>query len=133
MKRGYVLFTIVVLTLSAACNDSTGYGGPVGAGTLVLQLTSPHPDDGAVLFEVTGPAIESAGTANASLRVFTRRDGTSRVVGAVVGDLANGAVATLQVPDRGAAAAYSARVLEVADRQSVLRTSIAGYALRVAP
>jgi hypothetical protein len=37
------------------------------------------------------------------------------------------------VPDAGAAAAagYTGRVLEVADRQDVLRASLAGYALTV--
>jgi len=51
----------------------------------------------------------------------------------VVGNLANGAVVTLHVPDVGAAASYTANVLEVADRQDALRPSLAGYALTVAP
>jgi hypothetical protein len=133
MKRRILSFAMVAaLSLGAACYDSTGNGYGGGPGTLVLRLTTPHPDDGAVLFEVTGPPVESVAAANGSLRVFTRHEGV-RVVGAVVGDLANGAVVTLQVPDRAAAAGYSARVLEVSDRQSVLRASLAGYALRVAP
>ena len=55
------------------------------------------------------------------------------MVGAVVGNLANGAVVTLHVPDVGAAARYTANVLEVADRQDALRTSLTGYALTAAP
>jgi len=41
-------------------------------------------------------------------------------------------VATLHVPDVGAAARYTTTVLEVADRQDALRASLAGYALTVA-
>src|SRR5439155_25468841 len=77
--------------------------------------------------------IDSATVANASLRLFTRRESGSTVIGAVVGALDNGAVATLHVPDVGAAARYTTTVLEVADRQDALRASLAGYALTVAP
>jgi hypothetical protein len=50
-----------------------------------------------------------------------------------VGVVANGAVVTLRVPDVGAAAAYTARVVEVADRENALRGSLTGYALTVVP
>src|SRR5256885_1872054 len=103
------------------------------AGTLTLRLTTPHADDGAMTFQVSGPPIDSATVANASIRLFTRRESGSTVIGAVVGALDNGAVATLHVPDVDAAARYTTTVLEVADRQDALRASLAGYALTVAP
>jgi hypothetical protein len=96
---------------------------------VTLRLTTPHTDDGAMLFEVSGPPIDSATAANASLQLFTRRVGDSTIVGVVAGVVAGGAVVTLHVPDAGAAAEYTARVLEVADRQNLLRASLAGYAL----
>ena len=102
-------------------------------GTLTLRLTTPNLDDGAIEFSVTGPPINSAVAVTASLRLFTRRVDDSTMVGVVVGDVANGALVTLQVPDVGAAAAYRARAIEVADRQDVLRESLTGYALTVAP
>ena len=127
----WILVMIAVLLLDVACsNDATG--GDTQAGTLTLRLTTPHADDGAMTFEVGGAPIDSAVVINTSLRLFTRRDG-STIVGAVVGSLANGGVITLHVPDVGAAARYTATVLEVADPQDALRTSLAGYALTVAP
>jgi len=128
----WIFAMVAALSVGAACSDDSTGGAP-RAGTLVVRLTTPHADDGAMTFEVSGPSIDSAMAVNGSLRLFTRRVGGSTVVGAVVGALANGAVVTLYVPDVGAAAGYTARVLEVADRQDALRTSLAGYALTVAP
>lgn len=128
----WVFALVAVLSLGTACsNDATG--GDTRAGTLTLRLATPHADDGAVMFELSGPPIDSAIAVGASLRVFTRRASGSTMVGVVVGDVTNGAVVTLRVPDVGAAAGYTARVLDVADRQNALRASLAGYALTVTP
>jgi hypothetical protein len=123
---------VAALFVSVACSDESTSAG-AGAGTLVLRLTTPHADDGAMTFEVIGPPIDSAVAVNASLRLFTRRVNGSTVVGAVVGELINGAVVTLHVPDVRAAAGYTATLIEVADRQDALRASLAGYALTVDP
>jgi hypothetical protein len=128
----WILATVAALSIGAACSsDSTG--GAAQPGTLTLRLATPHADDGAMIFEVSGPPIDSVIVANASLRLFTRREGGSTVSGAVVGALTGGAVVTLHVPDVGAASGYTARILEVADRQNGLRTSLTGYALTVGP
>ena len=125
------VFAIIALPLlGVACSNDLAGGGPQ-AGSLTLRLTTPHVDDGAMTFQVSGPAIDNATAANASLRLFTRRVDGSTVVGAVVGTLADGAVITLHVPDVGAAARYSATVLEVADRQDALRAALTGYELSV--
>ena len=133
MRHLYRLFVVAALLAGAACaGDATGNGGPPGSGTFILRLTTPHADDGAVLFELSGPAIDTVVAANASLRLFTRRaNNPSTIVCAIVGPVAGGVVATLRVPASDAAAAYSARVVEVADRQNVLRGSLAGYGLVV--
>lgn len=134
MRRVCMLFALAVLFFGVACaDDSTGTGGPPQAGTLILRLTTPHADDGAVLFELSGPPIDSVVAVSASLRLFMRRASDSTIVAAVVGDIADGAVVTLRVPDVGAAAGYTARVLDVADRQNALRASLTGYALTVVP
>ncbi len=121
-------FIAVVALLSAACSDATTSAG-TGAGTLVVRLTTPHADDGALLFSVSGPRIDSITVSAGSIRLFTRRGGDS-IVAAVVGPLANGAVVHLHVPDVGATG-YTATVMEVADREDALRASLAGYALIV--
>lgn len=131
MRRVCMLLALAGLLFGAACADApTGTGGP-RAGTLIVRLTTPQTDDGAVLFELSGPPIESVAAVNASLRLFTRRTNDATVVGAVVGAVTNGTVVTLRVPDVGAAPRYTARVLEVAGRDNVLRASLTGYALTV--
>ena len=131
-RPGWILALVAALSVSAACSND-----PVAivphAGTLTLRLTTPHVDDGALTFTLSGPAINNATAANASLRLFTRGSGESTIVGVLVGDLANGAVVTLNVPDVTAAAGYTAQVLEVADRDDALRDSLTGYALAVTP
>ena len=134
MNRMRILFALAAVVIAAACTgDSTGTGGggPAGRGTLIVRLTTPHADDGAILFELSGPPIDSVVAVNASLQLFTRRANDSTIVGAVIGVVVNGAVVTLQVPDINASARYAARIVEVADRENVLRASLTGYALTV--
>lgn len=131
-RSGWIFALVAALSVSAACSDDPVAGGPQ-AGTLSLRLTTPHVDDGALTFTLSGLPINNATAANASLQLFTRRSGDASVVGILVGDLANGAVVTLNVPDVRAAAGYAAQLLEVADRNDALRASLAGYALSVAP
>ena len=133
MSRSRWIFAMVAaLSVGTACSDNPT-SGSARAGTLTLRLTTPHADDGAMTFEVRGAPIDGATAVDASLRLFTRRVDGSTMVGAAVGNLANGAVVTLHVPDVGAPARYTATVLEVADRQDALRASLAGYALAVDP
>jgi len=128
MNRGrWLLALVAALPVAAACSDEPTRSAD--AGTVTLRLTTPHTDDGAVLFEVTGPPVEGATPADASLQLFTRREGDSTLVGVVVGSISDGAVVELQVPDIDEAAGYTARVIEVADRQNALRASLTGYAL----
>lgn len=130
MRQVFQLLAVVACLIGAACTgDSTS--GPIESGTLILELSTPHTDDGAVLFELSGPTIDTVVAVNASLRLFTRRAGDATMVGAVVGPVANGAIAILRVSNTGAASAYSARIVEVADRQNTLRGTLTGYALRV--
>lgn len=132
MSRLRWIFALsAALLAGAACSDDP-IGAPRG-GTLTLRLTTPHADDGAVMFDVSGPSIDSALAAGSLLRLFTRRVDGSTVAGVVVGVVSNDAVVTLQVADTGRAAEYTARVLDVADRQNALRASLAGYALTVTP
>jgi hypothetical protein len=131
-RAHWLLGVMAALSLGAACTDDPN-SGAARAGSVSLRLTTPYADDGALLFEVSGPQIDSARAVNGSLQLFTRRVGSSTLAGVVVGAVANGTVVTLQVPDVGAAAGYSARVIEVADRHDALRASLTGYTLAVVP
>lgn len=135
MKRRRRIFATVTLLaalgVGAACSDYPGGGGPTQPGTLTLRLTTPHDDDGAIVFELSGPPVDDATAAGASLRLFTRRVNDATIRGAVLGTLANGAVVALQVPDVDAVAEYTVRVLEVADRGDALRDDLTGYVIAV--
>jgi hypothetical protein len=120
---------VAALLVAAACSDQPTDVG-AGPGQLAVRLTTPHADDEALLFEVSGP-VDSVSAARGLLQLFTRRLDDSTVVGAVVGPLDNGAIVTLHVPNVSAAAVHVVTVLEVADHEDVLRLSLAGYALTV--
>src|SRR6266496_3702138 len=112
MSRSRWIFAMVAaLVAGAACSDNPT-GGSARAGTLSLRLTTPHADDGAMTFQVSGPPIDNATVANASLRLFTRRETGSTVIGVVVGALAHvGHVQRDHGPvGEGAAPGYSATV-----------------------
>jgi hypothetical protein len=127
MSHARWMFAIVATLVSVACSDGPTNPDAV-AGTLVLNLTTPHADDGALLFELNGPPIDDMTANDGSVQLFTQRVGGS-TVGAVVGALANGTIVRLHVPD--VSAGYRATVLEVANRDDALRASLAGYALTV--
>ena len=123
------------LLVGVACTDdpNTPTGGGARPGVAILHLTTPNADDGAVLFEVSGVPIDSAVAMNSSLRLFTRRVDGSTMVGALAGGVATGPVVRLYVADVVAAARSTVRVLEVADRQDALRSSLTGYVLALIP
>ncbi len=129
-RRLWILAVAALLLDSTGCGDS---GSPTRPGTLRVSLTTPHSDDGAMLFEVNGPAIDTMAPVNASYRLFTRRIGTTAVRAVLAGPLAAGTVVTLEVPDIGAAGSYTATLAEVVDRQNQVRPSLGGYGLSVAP
>jgi hypothetical protein len=130
---GRTVALLVALSAGVACSDDPIGAPPQRTGTLTLLLTTPHTDDGAVMFEVSGPPVDSVLAANTSLRLFTRRADGSTVVGVAVGVVTGDALVMLHVPDTTRAAEYTARLLDVADRGNVLRASLAGYALSVMP
>ena len=128
MNRLRGTFTIMAaLLVGASCSDDAVTGAQ--ASTVILHLTTPHADDGAVLFAVSGPPIDSATADNGRLRLFTRRSGETTIIGALIGVVRNGAEVTLHVRDAGSPFAYTAQIVEVADRANALRGSLAGYAL----
>jgi hypothetical protein len=126
-RYGWLAAAGLTSLLMACSNDSTGVDP--GSGTAVLRLSTPLVDDGAVLFTLSGPPIDSATPVNPSLRLFTRQANDSTLVGALIGNVAAGAVITLHgAADPGR---YVVRVVEVADRDDLLRETLIGYALTV--
>jgi hypothetical protein len=129
-RKLWILAAAALLLDGTACGDS---GSPAQPGTLRVSLTTPNIDDGAILFEVSGPAIDTITAVNASYRLFTRRIGNTTVRVVLAGAVASGTVAVFEVPDVDAAGSYTATLTEVADRQNQLRLQLNGYQLQVAP
>ena len=118
-----------VLGAAACSGDSTSSPVP---GTLDVLLTTPRSDDGAMVFEITGPAIDTVLPINSSVVVYTRRLTASTVRGVAAGAIAGGALLVVDVPDVAAAGSYVGTVLQVANRQNALQP-LGGYGLTVAP
>ena len=101
------------------------------SGTLVMSLTTPNADDGAILFSLSGAAIDNPAAVAASDVFFFRATGSTSINAVVVGDISAGALVSFDVPDVGAASSYSTTITEVADRNNALRTSLSGYVLSI--
>jgi hypothetical protein len=130
MKTARSTNLLVALAASAivgACDGSEGTAPPV-PGTIVVELASPHGDDGALSLTLTGPGVSGIQTANSSYRAYWRlvSDGEARVI--LVGSIAPGPLFTVSVGDVNDLGAYRATLAEVANRDGVLRET-AGYAV----
>lgn len=109
-------------------------GGSTGpkAGTATVSLVTPNADDGAVLITLTGPGLANPQSANSAYHVYWRVVSANDVRAIVVGDLASGAVLTVDVDDVGKIGQYVGSVVEAASRNDVVRTSVAGYGVTFA-
>lgn len=126
----------VALVVSAACggdDDRTPMEVVAVPGTLVLSLTTPNSDDGAVMFSISGEGITGLTRESPSHVVYFRSAGTVSGNAVVAGDITAGALARFNVPDVAAVSSYSATITEVAARDNTLRGSVTGYSLSISP
>jgi hypothetical protein len=116
--------SLALLGVCLACGG--GSTGPK-AGTATVSLVTPNSDDGAVLLSLTGPGLANPQSANSTYRVYWRVVSASEVRTIVVGDLAAGAVLTVDVDDVGKIGQYVGTVVEAASRGDAVRGSLTGY------
>ncbi len=121
----------VALAVSVACGDGDGVTAVPVPGTLVLSLTSPNSDDGAILLSISGGGITAPTVASTSHVLFSRLTGTTSINAVVVGNITAGPLLRFDVPDVGEASSYNGAVTEVADRANALRTTLTGYSLEI--
>lgn len=127
--RWSALVAAALAVAGSACDE-----GPTEVpvpGALVVALTTPNADDGAILFSITGGPVGTPAAAAPSHHVFYRTIDASTTKVAVVGNLAPGAILRLDVPDVRRAGDYQVSLTEVSDRGSALRESLEGYSLRI--
>jgi hypothetical protein len=123
------LVAAVALGLMAgvACEED-GVTGPF-PGTVVVTLTTPHADDGALLLTISGGGITGPESLASSNLLFYRALDTSSMNLAIVGNVVSGPLLSFEVPDIGRAAEYTVTLIEVADEENELRESLVGYEL----
>lgn len=131
MNRIRVVTLAIVAAAAVGCKDEGGDRPPVGPGSnptsLVVTLTTPNGDDGALMFTVRGPEMLAVTSASSSYLVFSNLavQGQARVI--AVGDLRPGAVFTIAVTGAHEPADYTVSLEQVATRADALRSNLAGY------
>ncbi|MGH7608232.1 MAG: hypothetical protein ACREME_12940 [Gemmatimonadales bacterium] len=125
------LVAAIALPAVSSCDNAFTALGPV-PGRLVVSLETERAPAGAILLLLQGEGISAPTALDGGSRLFVRPlddAGTYRV--AVVGERMSGPLFVFDVPDVTHPAAYSVRLLEVADVANGLQTDVAGYRLFV--
>lgn len=115
------VFASAVIAAIAACDILNP--GPSGPGELRANIVSPNANDGAAVLELTGGAGLGLVTTDNGEAFYQHDGATTRVV--VV--LENPGLITFMVRVEDVAALPSVTVLQVADGNNELRTSVSGY------
>jgi len=108
---------LAVMIGALHCND-----GPTGptAGTLSVRLANAGSSDRAMLLQIAGTdtsaRIDTVQAATgSSYRVFVQRQSRIQWRAIVTGNLSNGVLLSIGVPDKDRASAYTGTILDVAD------------------
>ncbi len=131
MKRWFVW---ILLANVYACGDGSVTGpeptpppAPV-RGWLNVQLTTPNSDDGGIVFTVAGGPIDSVRFVHEGFASAVS-DSTWRFLS--TGELSNGAIAQLLVPNVDMPSIYRPEIQQVAALVTYEQRDLAGYRLQV--
>jgi len=134
MRRWSTLAALVLAGgLALSCGDgnpSEPEPPPPVPGWLKVRLTSPHTDDGGVLFALSGGPVDSVRTSYPDLLRSEGLASPTRIL--VAGDLTSGSVVVeILVSDVQKVADYVAVLEQVASRATFEQRALAGYGLVV--
>ncbi len=120
--------------LAALCIVIVGCEKATGPtpGAVVVSLTSPALDDGAVLVSLTGAVFQNVAPAASGYVVYSRLTAADELKVVVIGNVGAGPLFTAQVSDTRSVGSMRATVLDVASRADSTRASLAGYSATVA-
>lgn len=119
--------SMLAIGLLAACG---GGQQPSRAGALTVALFEAGTDAGALLLTISGGTVESVtAPGGQQISYSTPAAGTTRVV--VLGALQTGDLLKIQVPDTSQAAAYTARLDQVADKVTFSLLDPSVYSLSI--
>ncbi len=129
MKRWFVW---ILLANVYACGDGSVTGPeptpPPARGWLNVQLTTPNSDDGGIVFTVAGGPIDSVRFVHEGFSSAVS-DSIWRFL--VTGELSNGAIAQLLVPNVHKSSIYRPEIEQVAALVTYEQRDLAGYRLQV--
>ena len=126
MRALTLLLAAVTLT---ACGDDSAE--PPIPGSLLLSVTTPATDDGAIMVRVSGPGIMGVQPTSSGQEMFWRLASEDEARAIVIGAVQTGPLLTIQVPDVNRVAEYTAEVGEVAAESDAIRAALTGYSLSV--
>lgn len=126
-RTGKTVVALVLLGLVLGACDSTGPEGPKGPGALVATLVSPNGNEASAVFEITGGIDLSFVSTVGGEAFYQHSGGSSRVV--VVLDDPGEIQFRVGAEDVGELPQIS--VIQVADGDNHLRSSVSGYEVRV--
>ncbi|UCC83624.1 MAG: hypothetical protein JSW46_01450 [Gemmatimonadota bacterium] len=131
-KQRWITATAVALALAVgvACGDDESVGPEVTPGTMIVSLTTPNADDGAIMFTVSGGEIDAPALLDIE-HVLYLMEGANTITAIIAGDIVAGGLLEFDVPD--VEVAYTATITQVADRTNDLRDPLTGYSLTVDP
>jgi hypothetical protein len=126
------LLYLLAGVFSLACSGDAG-GEDTGPepGTLGVTFVSPNSDDGAVMVQVTG-MIDSV-VAVPPYRLLSARPSTEVTRVIVTGDLGDGLLFRVYVPDIAGTGSLGMEIMQVAQQGTYSQRSLAGYGLVVQP
>lgn len=128
MKGRFLIYLTALALLPPACGDG-GTGAPDErapvAGTVLMTLSAPNTDVGAVSIMVTGLGLQTAQPSTPTYRVFQKNLG-DRLTLIVVGDIVPGRLVSIGVSDINNP--VTATVLDVARRTNE-QVSPLGYSV----
>jgi predicted small lipoprotein YifL len=128
MNRSIRLMALLAATVALAACDLVGPGEPdADPGPADIVLASPRADDGAVMFSIGGGPVDSITSRGYGIFASVTGPSSHRVV--VNGDLVNGPIARVWVPDRAALGPYTLSIEQVATRGSYTQRDSDGYVL----
>jgi hypothetical protein len=101
------------------------------AGTLEVNLATPHADDGGLLLTIAGGPIDSIESAGNQLYTSKGEADSLRLI--IAGQLTAGTIARIHIPDTRQAASYSAAVVQAAARAPYMQRDPASYSITLVP
>jgi len=122
---------ILLLIASAGLNGCSELPSASESASLAVTLSSPFPDDGALLFTITGGRVDSV--ESSGYTVYSSRPDANTLEVIVTGQLSAGTIARVHIANERLIPAYSARVIQAAARGSYIQRDPAAYGLTLAP